>query len=121
MFITLTYGLFFWYSSYVDQKQIHIAIGEAIRTRRKHLRFTQDELASRMGLSRASLANIETGRQAILVHHLYRIGEILEISPVDLLPRPQNGATSEVSVDDVPLPEDLNGLQRRQIQSLFKK
>lgn len=43
-------------------------LGEFCVRRRKALGWTQQELADRMGLVRSSIANIETGRQRLLLH-----------------------------------------------------
>ena len=48
----------------------------------------QVEVAAQIGLTRASLANIEKGRQKVMLHQIYRIAEALKIeSIVDLIPR----------------------------------
>ena len=62
------------------------ALGRAIRERRTAKRMTQRELAENVGLSRASVANIERGRQSVLVDHLIRFAAALEVRPTDLLP-----------------------------------
>jgi transcriptional regulator with XRE-family HTH domain len=99
---------------------IYKAVGEVIRARRRHLGLTQEKLAPRAGVSRASLANVETGRQAILVHQLYRFAEALGMSPFDLLPVPaQNCAVGE-SLSELPLPDDLNAQQKKQIAQMLK-
>ena len=98
---------------------IYKTIGETIRARRRRFHLTQEKLAPRIGMSRASLANIETGRQTILVHQLYRLAEVLEISPADLLPVP--AAESErTDTTEIELPDDLNPQQKRQIARLMK-
>ncbi|HWQ86878.1 helix-turn-helix transcriptional regulator [Brevundimonas sp.] len=63
------------------------AFGEAIALRREQLKMTQAELSRRVGLSRASIANIERGRQNVLLHHACDIATALGLSQVtDLLP-----------------------------------
>jgi transcriptional regulator with XRE-family HTH domain len=54
----------------MNPESIYRHIGEIIRNRRRSSRprLTQEMLAQRVGISRASLANIETGRQSVLVH-----------------------------------------------------
>ena len=70
----------------MNQEAIYKHIGDVIRKRRKHLKLTQETLAKRLAISRASLANIETGRQNFPVHQLYGIAKILQLTPIDLLP-----------------------------------
>ena len=57
-----------------------------MRTRREDLRLTQADLAAKIGLSRASIANIEGGRQAVLLHQFLALAEALTIPPMDLIP-----------------------------------
>ena len=71
----------------MSDEAIYRAFGQAVATRRKGLNLTQAKLAARVGLSRASIANIECGRQNVLLHHVYRLALALEFSKVsDLLP-----------------------------------
>lgn len=65
-------------------------IGTRIRDRRKkHLGKTQEEVCKLIGISRASLANIEGGNQRIYAHQLYSVAEVLEMDIEDLLPEPK--------------------------------
>jgi transcriptional regulator with XRE-family HTH domain len=91
-----------------------------IKARRKTLQLKQENLANMLGISRGSLANIETGRQSILVHQLYRFAAALELTPVDLLPPPST-EHARTGSSALPLPDDLKAQQKRQITDLFMK
>jgi transcriptional regulator with XRE-family HTH domain len=65
---------------------IYEALGKAIRKRREALEMTQGQLAERVGLSRASVTNIELGRQSVLVDQLYEFAEALQVKPAELMP-----------------------------------
>ncbi|KNY12867.1 XRE family transcriptional regulator [Shinella sp. SUS2] len=66
---------------------IYKTFGNAVSTRRKALGLTQAELAGKVKISRASIANIESGRQNILLHHVYALAAALDFTKVaDLLP-----------------------------------
>jgi transcriptional regulator with XRE-family HTH domain len=68
---------------------IYKVFGNAVSTRRKALGLTQAELASKVKVSRASIANIESGRQNVLLHHVYALAAALEFTRVgELLPSP---------------------------------
>lgn len=61
------------------------AFGRAIAERRAG-RMTQAELARRVGISRASLANIERGEQRVYLHHGLALADALDLSLSDLAP-----------------------------------
>ena len=102
----------------MKQEAIYGSVGERIRTRRKKLGMTQEQLAQKLEISRASLANIETGRQSILLHNLYSIAKAIELAPESLLPSPnvhvEKGASSSIE-----LPDDLRSEQKRQIEQII--
>ena len=50
------------------------------------MRVTQSELAKAIGVSRASVANFEAGRQRVSLEKLYAIAEALQCEPAELLP-----------------------------------
>jgi len=71
----------------MSEKAIYKAFGRAIATRRNELGLTQEKLAVKIGLSRASIASIESGRQNVLLHQVYSLALALEFSNVsELLP-----------------------------------
>ncbi len=95
----------------------YIAFGEAMALRRDKLKMTQAELASRVGLSRASIANIERGRQSVLLHHACDIAAALGLSQVgDLLP-----VVSKPSLEDqvLALSETVSPKAKAQISDLI--
>lgn len=66
---------------------LYKAFGNAVSTRRKALGLTQAELAGKVKMSRASVANIESGRQNIVLHHVYALAAALDFTKVaELLP-----------------------------------
>jgi transcriptional regulator with XRE-family HTH domain len=72
----------------MDSKTLYVLIGRLAVARRKALELTQEEVAQRMGISRASLANMEVGRQRLLIHQLYELAKALKLSgPEELLPK----------------------------------
>jgi transcriptional regulator with XRE-family HTH domain len=63
------------------------ALGQRVRAARIDLDLTQDALASRLNLTRTSVANLEAGRQRIPVHTLARASAVLQVPIADLIPR----------------------------------
>jgi transcriptional regulator with XRE-family HTH domain len=95
---------------------LYKSLGALIRRRRRRLELTQADLAAKLGVSRASLANIETGRQNVLVHQLYDLSDALDLPVQDLLPiRTKKSPVNR----DLPLPKGLTAEQRAQITQLL--
>ena len=67
----------------MDQGTFNKRIGENLRSRRTVARLTQDALASTIGVSRATIANLETGRQAMSAYQLMRLVSALNLSSLD--------------------------------------
>jgi transcriptional regulator with XRE-family HTH domain len=103
----------------VISNPIYKEIGALIKARRKKLGLRQKNLAGDLGISRGSLANIETGRQNMLVHQLYNFAKALQLNPIDLLPPSQEAITADVDRTELPLPKNLKARQKDQIARLF--
>jgi transcriptional regulator with XRE-family HTH domain len=65
--------------------RINERFGSNVRMRRLRKGLTQDQLAATVGLSRASIANIEQGRQQVLLHHAWAIARALDAETIDQL------------------------------------
>ena len=62
-------------------------IGHRVARARKKANLSQQDLATRIGLKRTSVTNIETGRQKVMVHTLLELAEHLGVTIEELLPR----------------------------------
>jgi transcriptional regulator with XRE-family HTH domain len=67
-------------------KQFYKDLGRQIRTVRMNRGLTQAVLAKQLGFTRASIANLEAGRQALQVHTLLMITSILSCKYGDIVP-----------------------------------
>jgi transcriptional regulator with XRE-family HTH domain len=68
---------------------ISFKIGQNIREIREKLNITQEKFAEVIGVSRASIVNMENGRQSISLVHLYNIAIFLRVEVSELLPSKQ--------------------------------
>jgi len=68
----------------VDAKNVHI--GVIMTARRKALKMTQEQLAKKAGVHRATIANIECGRHVIELKRLRDFAAALELSIEELVP-----------------------------------
>ena len=102
---------------YMNEVQLYGDIGARIKARRVQLKWTQAKLASAIQMSRPSLANIEQGRQGILVHQLFIIADRLRLQVTDLLPI--KSELSNIADNDVELPSNLTLNQQQQIKAMI--
>jgi transcriptional regulator with XRE-family HTH domain len=121
MFARLTVRLIAPMVICMDTERIYKDLGARIRGLRKGLGQTQERLAAQIGMSRASLANIEAGRQQVLVHHLFAVAEALQLdSPAQLLLSPRTRTHARDTDSELPVAgEGLTEKQRREVLRLM--
>jgi transcriptional regulator with XRE-family HTH domain len=100
-----------------EPEPIYKTIGAIIRSRRRRLEWPQHVLASRLGISRATLASIETGRQRILAHQIYAFAEALQLKISDLLPASDGQNAADLT--KLSIQGEVNSEQREQIARLI--
>jgi transcriptional regulator with XRE-family HTH domain len=76
---------------------LNAEFGAIVRRLRKARGMTQDELARKTCLSRVAIANLELGRQGILLNRIYGLAAALGVEPQCLLPH-----RSEPDPEDAP-------------------
>lgn len=64
----------------MDEGAIYKAFGLAVAERRHAIGKTQEQVASEVSLSRASLANIERGKQRVFLHQILALVDALELT-----------------------------------------
>ena len=69
-----------------DPEAIYRFFGRRLRELRERKHVPQEELAALSGLTRSSIANIESGRQRVLLHQLLRFAEALNVEIDALVP-----------------------------------
>jgi transcriptional regulator with XRE-family HTH domain len=70
--------------------------GELFRKHREAKPLTQEQVSKMVGLSRTSIANIEAGRQKVLLHQLLDLAAAVEVHPSALLPEDTLSPDSEI-------------------------
>lgn len=81
-------------------ESVYAEVGKRVRAVRQELELSQEILARRVGLTRTSVTNIESGSQRVPLHVVYRLAEALGRSAHDLLPEGAGPNRSE-PFDDV--------------------
>lgn len=100
--------------------ELHAALGKKIREQRQLSGLTQAELAARIDVSRSSLTNMELGRQRLLIDQLYKMAEVLNTSPKDLLPSPSEIISSSRNSADEAIPDSVQRFAERVLQKSDK-
>jgi transcriptional regulator with XRE-family HTH domain len=114
MFVWLTFMVHESRGAAMNEWSIYSALGEAVAIRRKAMRLTQAQVATKVGISRASIANIESGRQKVLLHQVYLLAEALKLpSIMSLLPKSllQSGGDLAVPISR----DDISERQKAQV------
>jgi len=70
----------------IDEDLIYVLVGKKIKEKREAAGFSQVKLAEAIDVSRASLANYESGNTAVYISYLYQIAERLNVGVHDFLP-----------------------------------
>ena len=97
-------------------------IGKRIKSARAQLNMNQEKLAIGANISRASVSNIELGRQQPPLHVLYKIAEVLQVDIHLLLPTMYE-IDQEMSSDilsDILNSEDLKEDTKEKIATIIK-
>jgi transcriptional regulator with XRE-family HTH domain len=100
----------------LERTDLYREVGKRIaEVRRGQTRRTsQRELAAAVGLSRASIVNIERGRHRIQLHVLYTLAQALGVEATHLLPAtaPQHQTTLPEAFKKKLDPKDVAAVQR---------
>jgi transcriptional regulator with XRE-family HTH domain len=71
----------------INRDALYKQIGAKIRLFRQESGLNQAELAEQVKLNRSSIAQIETGKQAVSIHTLYCMAELLHKTIFHFLPQ----------------------------------
>jgi transcriptional regulator with XRE-family HTH domain len=96
-------------TSFVRDEEIYRMLGLRIAARRRELKLTQAVLAEKVRMSRASIANIEGGRQNVLLHQVYRFSEALKMSEASELLPPAGSSQSNSALVGVSFSDENIG------------
>lgn len=91
----------------VAVRRFYEEVGRRLRRARQQKGLTQKQVADAVDLSRASVANIEAGRQQFPLHMLVLFANALEVNVLELLPTDRSLIDEEIVPSEIEsLPED---------------
>lgn len=94
---------------------LYAALGRKLREARERSvpRLSQAKIAKRLGISRASIVNIEAGRQHAPLHLLWKIAHMLDVELITLIPQRADLLANDTEIE-------LNEKMRKQIETEAK-
>jgi transcriptional regulator with XRE-family HTH domain len=75
--------------------------GEKLARARRVRNISQSELADRAAVSRATIANLEGGRQNVQLHQVFALAKSLNVEPDSLIPTMPELPSSSTSSDQL--------------------
>jgi DNA-binding XRE family transcriptional regulator len=81
-----------------EQVQLYIDLGIKIKKAREKAGFKQGVFSQMINLSRASVVNIEKGRQRPPLHLVFEIAKITGCDIFDILPKPEMNTDENLKV-----------------------
>jgi transcriptional regulator with XRE-family HTH domain len=75
-------------TSHPSPRHYYVSLGTKIREARLARELTQAALAEQIGISRASVANMERGEQIVSAQMLARLSVVLKVELAELMPDP---------------------------------
>lgn len=104
----------------VSIPHIYRVVGQAVTALRRKSGVTQQQLADAIGISRASVANIERGEQRVFLDQVVSIASFFDLSGVDALL--SSAQLDQAAPRRVNLSGDrLNRAQRRQVSQVLEE
>jgi transcriptional regulator with XRE-family HTH domain len=99
---------------------IYREIGRAVNQlrNRRNPKMSQKMLAETVGVSRASIANIERGHHRVQLHVLYDIATALDVEPHDLMPHPDRQSPATNLPEE--MSKELNPRERAAVDRLLR-
>lgn len=70
-----------------SQDRLYKLLGDNVKKHRSRLRLTQEQLATKIELTRTSVVNIEQGKQQTPLHLVLALTEIFNVSLEALIPK----------------------------------
>jgi DNA-binding XRE family transcriptional regulator len=119
MFALLTLTSNVGRSRRVRVPQIYKTLGQSITVLRRKSEITQQQLADAIGVSRASIANIERGEQRVFLDQAVALTTFFELSGIDALVAAAHQNEAVVGARINLSGDRLNRIQKREVNDLL--
>ena len=85
---------------YISAGNINLLFGRELARTRQAKNMSQSALADKVGVSRATIANLEGGRQNVLLHQVFALATGLDVAPSVLIPEMPEISAGSASKED---------------------
>jgi len=85
---------------YISAGDINLLFGRELARTRQAKNMSQSALAGKVGVSRATIANLEGGRQNVLLHQVFALATSLDVTPNVLIPEMPAISSDAASKED---------------------
>ncbi len=107
-------------SEYEEKKiSIPYKVGQRIKEWRLRRKYTQEDLANKVGITNQRIYEYEQGRAAVSLETLDEIAKVLSISIIDLLPESTEDENSEVGLSN--LIEEYKKIESQELRDVLIK
>jgi transcriptional regulator with XRE-family HTH domain len=100
---------------------IYILIGKKIKALREQAEYNQEDIATGIKVSRASIANYESGKQAIYIDDLYRVADFFKVEVHSLLPSLEEIRSQSLPEKVLDTATNLKMSEKQEIKDFIKK
>jgi len=90
----------------MSNNNVNIKVGQQIKSVRELRGYSQADLANKLKINRASLSQLESGKQQITVSLIYKLAQVLETDVTTFL-LPLNAINSESTITAKLSQEDI--------------
>lgn len=98
----------------IDENAVYVSIGGKIKDLREQKGLSQEQLAKIIDVTRATLANYESGKQFVFISGLYQLAEYFEVAPTYFLPSLED-VTVISPIQKVQQASNLNTLEKQEL------
>lgn len=102
----------------MGEGELYRKFGRRLAELRNNAKLTQSDFARKIGISRASVANIERGEQRVYLHQLLSVADALNLNGLDTLVPADLGATPKLRAEVTVSGDKISRAQERAIKEL---
>lgn len=85
----------------------YLTFGEGVRQHRRSLRWSQEQLANKALMGRATVASIEAGRQVVALHQALSLCTVLGVELKALIPQSHPSESRDLELEGLLEAHDL--------------